>query len=49
MPGASPRPPASGGSVVVPYPYAPYGYYAPGYLYSPYCDPNTPYYDPQYC
>jgi hypothetical protein len=38
-----------GGPIIVPYPYAPYGYYGPGYLYSPYCDPNTPYYDPQYC
>jgi hypothetical protein len=38
-----------GGPIIVPYPYTPYGYYGPGYLYSPYCDPNTLYYDPQYC
>jgi hypothetical protein len=43
-----------GGAILVPYPYAPYGfydYYGPyGYgAYYPYCDPNTPYYNPSYC
>jgi len=44
-----------GGTIIVPYPYDPYGFYGyyppydPGYLYSPYCNPYTPYYNPAYC
>ena len=35
------------GIVVLPYPY--YAPYDPAYPYDAYCDPYSPYYDPQYC